>query len=59
MYGVSEEVEDEGQETVGSRQVITNKENADGQKQNIKGRLVAKGFQEKEVLHSDSPTKLR
>ena len=46
-YGVFEEVEDVGQETVGSRWVITRKEKADGQKTNCKGRLVAKGFQEK------------
>ena len=46
-YGVFEEVQDVGQETVGSRWVITKKEKADGQKQNFKGRLVAKGFQEK------------
>ena len=32
-YGVFEEVEDEGQETVGSRWVITRKEKVDGQKQ--------------------------
>ena len=47
-YGVFEEVEDEEQETVGSRWVITRKEKADGQKQKVKGILVAKGFQEKE-----------
>ena len=58
-YGVFEEVEDEGQETVGSRWVITKKEKADGQKKNYKGRLVAKGFQEKEAPQSDSPTMLR
>ncbi len=44
-YGVFEEVEDEGQNTVDSRWVITRKEKADGQKQKVKGRLVAKGFQ--------------
>ena len=58
-YGVFEEVEDEGHETVGSRWVITRKEKADGQKKNVKGRLVAKGFQEKEAPQSDSPTMLR
>ena len=58
-YGVFEEVEDEGQETVGSRWVINRKEKADGQKQKVKGRLVAKGFQEKESPQSDSPTMLR
>ena len=58
-YGVFEEVEHEGQETVGSRWKITRKEKADGQKQNYKGGLVAKGFQEKEAPQSDSPTMLR
>ena len=58
-YGVFEEVEDIGQERVGSRWVITRKEKADGQKTNCKGRLVAKGFQEKEAPQSDSPTMLR
>ena len=43
-YGVFEEVKYEGQETVGSRWVITKKEKADGRKKNVKGRLVAKGF---------------
>ena len=58
-YGVFEEVEDEGQETVDSRWVITRKEKADGQKQKIKGKLVAKGFQEKEAPQPNSPTMLR
>ena len=40
-YEVFEEVEDEGQETIGSRWVITKKEKADGQKKVYKGRLVA------------------
>ena len=58
-YGVFEEGEYKGQETVGSRWVITKKEKADGQKKNYKGRLVAKGFQEKEAPQSDSPTMFR
>ena len=58
-YGVFEEVEDEGQDKLGSRWVITRKEKADGQKKNVKGRLVAKGFQEKEAPQSDSLTMLR
>ena len=45
-YNVFEEVNDEGQETISSRWVITKKEKADGQKANYKGRLVARGFQE-------------
>ena len=47
------EVKYGGQETVGSRWVITKKEKADGQKQNCKGRLVAKGFKEKEAPQAD------
>ena len=49
-YGVFEEVEDEGQDTIDLRWVINRKEKADGQKQKVKGRLVAKSFQEKEAL---------
>ena len=48
-YIVSYEVKYEGQETVGARWVITNKKKADGKKQNFKGRLLAKGFQENEA----------
>ena len=40
---------DEGQETIGSRWVITKKEKAHRQKTNYKGQLVARGFQEKEA----------
>ena len=45
-YDVFEEVEDKGQETIGSRWVVTAKEKHDGQKQKTKARLVARGFQE-------------
>ena len=45
-YRVFEEVDDIGQDRIGSRWVITQKEKADGQKSDIKGRLVARGFQE-------------
>ena len=50
-YGVFEEANNEGQETISSRWVITKKEKADGQKTNYKGRVVAS--------QSDSPTMLR
>ena len=36
--------------------MITQKEKRDGQKTDIKGRIVAKGFQEQEKPQSDSPT---
>ena len=55
-YETFEEVDDEGQETIGSRWIVTEKEKHDGQKQNYKARLVAKGFQEKDQPQSDSPT---
>ena len=40
-YEVFEEVEDEGQETIGSRWLIMKKKKVDGQKKIYKGRLVA------------------
>ena len=55
-YETFEEVDDIGQETIGSRWIVTEKEKHDGQKQNYKARLVAKGFQEKDQPQSDSPT---
>ena len=47
-YDVFEEVDDCGQEWIGSRWMITQKEKSDGQKSQIKGHLVAKEFQEEE-----------
>ena len=58
-YGVFEEVEDTGQERITSRWVIMRKEKSDGQKTLYKGRLVARGFQEKSPPQADSPTMLR
>ena len=55
-YDVFEEVKDNGQETISSHWVITAKENYDGQKQQTKARLVARGFQEEMKPQSDSPT---
>ena len=48
-------MEDIGQETIGSRWIITKKEKHDGQKEMYKARLVAQGFKEKEQPQSDSP----
>ena len=45
-YDVFEEVEDIGQDTIGSIWVIISKEKHDGQKQQTETRLVARGFQE-------------
>ena len=56
LYETFEEVKDEGQETIGSRWVVTEKQQHDGQKQDYKSRLVAKGFQELDQPQSDSPT---
>merc|ERR1712030_13939 len=58
-YEVFEEVDDIGQEMIGSRWVITKKERSDGQKCAYKGRLVARGFQEKNAPQADSPTMQR
>merc|ERR1711895_202078 len=56
LYETFEEVIDEGQEIIGSRWVVTEKQQHDGQKQDYKARLVAKGFQEIDEPQSDSPT---
>ena len=45
-YDIFEEVEDTGQDTIGSRWVITSKEKHNGQKKQTKARIVARGFQE-------------
>merc|ERR1712089_60158 len=55
-YKTFEEVIDEGQKTIGSRWVITEKQKHDGQKQDYKARLVAQGFKEIDQPQSDSPT---
>ena len=49
-------MKDEGQSRVGSRWVITEKEQHDGQNTKVKARLVAGGFQETLKPQSDSPT---
>ena len=54
-----EEIPDKGQSTIQSRWVLTEKQAHDGQKRKVKGRLVAKGFQEEFKPQSDSPTVLR
>ena len=56
LYETFEEIDDEGQETIGSRWIVTEKEKHDGQKQNYKARLVSQGFQERDQPQSDSPT---
>ena len=55
-YETFEEVDDEGQETIGCRWIIREKEKHVGQKQKYKARLVAKGFQERDQPQPDSPT---
>ena len=55
-YEVFEEVEDKGQETLGSRWVVTAKEKHNGQKQQTMATLVAHGFQDTLKPQSDSPT---
>merc|ERR1711873_284030 len=56
LYEIFEEIDYEGQETMGSRWIVTEKEKHDGRKQNYKAILVAKGFQERDQPQSDSPT---
>ena len=58
-YEVFEEVQYVGQETIGTRWVITMKEDHDGQKTKYKARLVAQGYKELEKAQSDSPTAQR
>ena len=48
-------MENVGQEYIGSRWVVTRKEEHDGQKMQIKARLVLRGFQEVVKPQSDSP----
>merc|ERR1712115_455340 len=55
-YETFDEIKDEGQETIGSRWMVTEKQKHDGQKHAYKARLVAKGFQEIDQPQSDSPT---
>ena len=55
-YENFEEVHDIGQETIGSRWIVTEKIKHDGQKQNYKTRLVGKGFQKRDQPQSDIPT---
>ena len=50
QFDTYEEVENEGQNTVSTRWVVTNKEGK------VKARLVARGFEEEFLLPSDSPT---
>ena len=57
-YGFFEEVEYEGQETVGSRLVINREEKADGWRRIIR-KIGRKGIWRKDAPQSDSPTMLR
>ena len=59
IFDVYEEVDNCSQDRIRSRWVVTQKEKADGQKCQVKGRIVAKEFQEGEKPQSDSPTLLR
>ena len=44
-YAVFDKINDHGQERIGARWVVTEKEGHDGQKVKVKARLVARGFQ--------------
>ena len=52
-YEMFELVEDVGQEYIGSRWLIMQKENHDGKKTQVKARLVAQSFQKKDKPQSD------
>ena len=58
-YDTFEEVNDIGQQRIGSRWVVTKKEKHDGQKTDYKARLVARGFQEEYKPQADSPTAMK
>ena len=53
-FNVYREVKNEGQKAISVRWVITEKDSPEGKK--VKARLVARGFEEKEDIKSDSPT---
>ena len=55
-YEMFQLVEAVGQECIGGRWVITQKEKHDGQKTQFKARPIACGFQEKDKPQLDSPT---
>ena len=55
-YEAYETVDDEGQEAITTRWIISEKEQQDGLKVDIKARLCLCGFQEKTIPQSDSPT---
>ena len=55
-YEIFKDIVDDGQETISSRWVITQKEKHDGQKTEYKVRLVARGFQKTIKLQSNSPS---
>lgn len=54
-FGVYEEVANMGQNALSVHWVVTEKESKDGKKK-IKAQLIARGFEEKEEVQSDSPT---
>ena len=58
-YEVFKEEEDCGQERIGSRGVVTQKEKVDGWIAQVKGQLLAQGFQEDEKPKPDYLTMLR
>ena len=58
-YEVFKEEEDCGQKRIGSRGVVTQKEKVDGWIAQVKGQLLAQGFQEDEKPKPDYLTMLR
>ena len=54
-FGILKEAPDQGQKTLSTRWVVTEKPLSDGQK-GVKTRLVVRGFEEDDRVQADSPT---
>ena len=55
-FNVYKEVKNEGQKAISARWVVTEKDVPGSEEKRVKARLVARGFEEKEDIKSDSPT---
>ena len=55
-FNVYKEVKNEGQKAISVRWVLTEKDVSGSEEKRMKARLVARGFEEKEDIKSDSPT---
>ena len=55
-FNLYKEVKNEGQKAISARWVLTEKDVPGSEEKRVKARLVARGFEEKEDIKSDSPT---